>query len=319
MVRSIADVCELEVVTEVLDSAPGVRPAAPGHAAVRRARGRAAVEPARRDDRRALGRRHRRDRRACRHPGGRHRPRSPRPRRRRPSSRTPTTRRPTTCPSPTPRPTTRTTRRKRTAKRRSGRTSASTRSGSPPTRGDVRHAALLPRRQAGVPRLRRPDRGVHERARARPVDRDRRRRGARPGGRLDLAGGRRAGGVSELTVTVEDMNTYVLTGLADDLAEGTTDGRPRAAGAGHGAAAGRRRLGGRRRAARGARRSRSRSGWLVSFIVKPDPTRLAPSPPFDAEARRAAASWWTALEDAAATGTERSCGTAAIRPALSAA
>ena len=24
-------------------------------------------------------------------------------------------------------------------------------------------------------------------------------------------------------------------------------------------------------------------GWLVSFIVKPDPTRLAPSPPFDAE------------------------------------
>ena len=27
-------------------------------------------------------------------------------------------------------------------------------------------------------------------------------------------------------------------------------------------------------------------GWLVSFIVKPDPTRLAPSPPFDAESAR---------------------------------
>ena len=27
-------------------------------------------------------------------------------------------------------------------------------------------------------------------------------------------------------------------------------------------------------------------GWLVSFIIKPDPTRLAPSPPFDAESAR---------------------------------
>ena len=24
-------------------------------------------------------------------------------------------------------------------------------------------------------------------------------------------------------------------------------------------------------------------GWLVSFLLRPDPTRLAPSPPFDAE------------------------------------
>lgn len=34
-------------------------------------------------------------------------------------------------------------------------------------------------------------------------------------------------------------------------------------------------------------------GWLVSFVVRPDPTRLAPSPPFDAEAER-----WRALVDA---------------------
>ncbi|MFD1052499.1 primosomal protein, partial [Kibdelosporangium lantanae] len=24
-------------------------------------------------------------------------------------------------------------------------------------------------------------------------------------------------------------------------------------------------------------------GWLVSFVLRPDPTRLVPSPPFDAE------------------------------------
>ncbi|MGH3835876.1 MAG: primosomal protein, partial [Pseudonocardiaceae bacterium] len=30
-------------------------------------------------------------------------------------------------------------------------------------------------------------------------------------------------------------------------------------------------------------------GWLVSFLLRPDPTRLAPSAPFDAEA----AAWRT--------------------------
>jgi hypothetical protein len=37
-------------------------------------------------------------------------------------------------------------------------------------------------------------------------------------------------------------------------------------------------------------------GWLVSFVLRPDPTRLAPSPPFDAEV----AAWQTlvaGLED----------------------
>ena len=30
-------------------------------------------------------------------------------------------------------------------------------------------------------------------------------------------------------------------------------------------------------------------GWLVSFVIRPDPTRLAPSPPFDSESARFAA------------------------------
>jgi len=30
-------------------------------------------------------------------------------------------------------------------------------------------------------------------------------------------------------------------------------------------------------------------GWLVSFVIRPDPTRLAPSPPFDTEAAKFAA------------------------------
>ena len=72
MVRSIAEVCELEVVEEVPRLRARVRPARPGHAAVRRPRGREAVGAARRHDRRALGRRHRRPRRSGDDPAGRH-------------------------------------------------------------------------------------------------------------------------------------------------------------------------------------------------------------------------------------------------------
>ncbi len=92
-------------------------------------------------------------------------------------------------------------------------------------------------------------------------------------------------GVGDLEVTVDRLNRYVLTGLDDDLAAGTTsvdpaqlelaaellldvgewagDDEPRAALA-----------------------EAEPLGWLVSFVVKPDPTRLAPSPPFDAEVTR---------------------------------
>ncbi|MHA6792832.1 primosomal protein [Pseudonocardia bannensis] len=98
--------------------------------------------------------------------------------------------------------------------------------------------------------------------------------------------------VGELEVTVDELNTYVLTGLDDDIAEGTLvvdaaqlelatellldvgewagDDEPRQA------------------------LAESESlGWLVSFVVRPDPTRLAPSPPFDAEAAR----WRELVED----------------------
>ena len=90
---------------------------------------------------------------------------------------------------------------------------------------------------------------------------------------------------SDLEVTVDEMNSYVLAELDADLAEGTTsvdparlelatellldvgewagDDEPRAALA-----------------------ESQPLGWLVSFIVKPDPTRLAPSPPFDAESAK---------------------------------
>ena len=89
--------------------------------------------------------------------------------------------------------------------------------------------------------------------------------------------------VGELEVEVDELNAYALTGLADDIAEGTLavdaaqlelatellldvgewagDDEPRRALA-----------------------ENQPLGWLVSFVVRPDPTRLAPSPPFDAEA-----------------------------------
>ncbi|HEY0812068.1 MAG TPA: primosomal protein [Pseudonocardia sp.] len=90
---------------------------------------------------------------------------------------------------------------------------------------------------------------------------------------------------SDLEITVDDMNSYVLTELDEDLAEGPTsvdagrlelatellldvaewagDDNP------------------------GAALAESQPlGWLVSFIVKPDPTRLQPSPPFEAEAAK---------------------------------
>lgn len=92
-------------------------------------------------------------------------------------------------------------------------------------------------------------------------------------------------GVGELTVEVDALNSYTLTGLEEDIAEGTLavdagqlelatellldvgewagDDEPRDA------------------------LAESQSlGWLVSFLTKPDPTRLAPSPPFTAEAAR---------------------------------
>lgn len=86
----------------------------------------------------------------------------------------------------------------------------------------------------------------------------------------------------QLAVAVDAGNSYVLAGIADDLAGGPetvdpgqlelaveliTDAEQWAGSD----------------AADKALVSSEPLGWLVSFLLRPDPTRLAPSPPFDAE------------------------------------
>ncbi len=86
----------------------------------------------------------------------------------------------------------------------------------------------------------------------------------------------------ELEVAIDGGNSYVLAGLADDLAGGPetvdpgqldlaveliTDAEQWAGSD----------------AADKALASSEPLGWLVSFLLRPDPTRLAPSAPFDAE------------------------------------
>lgn len=86
----------------------------------------------------------------------------------------------------------------------------------------------------------------------------------------------------ELEVAIDDGNSYVLAGLADDLTGGPetvdpgqlelaveliTDAEQWAGSD----------------AATKALASSEPLGWLVSFLLRPDPTRLAPGAPFDAE------------------------------------
>jgi hypothetical protein len=92
-------------------------------------------------------------------------------------------------------------------------------------------------------------------------------------------------GVGELRVEVDDLNAYNLTGLDHDIAEGTLFVDPAQlelatellldVGDWAGDST-----------AREALVESEALGWLVSFIINPDPTRLAPSPPFDAESAR---------------------------------
>ena len=95
----------------------------------------------------------------------------------------------------------------------------------------------------------------------------------------------------ELEVRVAEENRYVLPGLADDLAEGPAEVdaaqlelavelfTDAADWAGDDAV--------------GAALAPSESlGWLVSFVLRPDPTRLTPSAPFDREVAT-----WRSLED----------------------
>lgn len=89
-------------------------------------------------------------------------------------------------------------------------------------------------------------------------------------------------GVGELEVAVDELDDYTLTGLADDIAEGLVAVDPsqleRAtelirdvaewAGDDHPTE---------------VLADNQPLGWLVSFVVRPDPTRLAPSAPYDRE------------------------------------
>lgn len=95
----------------------------------------------------------------------------------------------------------------------------------------------------------------------------------------------------ELEVDVDPLNVYVLPGLDDDIAEGPLAVDPtqleqavelvRDVGDWAGDDEPREAL------------AESQSlGWLVSFVIRPDPTRLAPSPPFEADAAK-----WRELVD----------------------
>jgi len=85
-----------------------------------------------------------------------------------------------------------------------------------------------------------------------------------------------------LEVEVETDNTYVLNGLSDDIGEGPDAVDPvqldLAVELLNDAAD----WADDKSVAEGLAQSES-LGWLVSFVLRPDPTRLAPSPPFDAE------------------------------------
>jgi len=86
----------------------------------------------------------------------------------------------------------------------------------------------------------------------------------------------------ELEIDVDPDNTYVLTGLDADLAAGPSEVDPAqldlaeellldaAAWAGD-------------KAVEEALQPSERLGWLVSFVLRPSPNRMPPSPPFDAE------------------------------------
>jgi len=94
-----------------------------------------------------------------------------------------------------------------------------------------------------------------------------------------------------LEVEVETDNTYVLNGLGDDIADGPDAVDPvqldLAVELLNDAAD----WAGDKTVSEALTQSES-LGWLVSFVLRPDPTRLAPSPPFEAEV----ASWQTLVE-----------------------
>jgi hypothetical protein len=100
-----------------------------------------------------------------------------------------------------------------------------------------------------------------------------------------------AAGSGELEVEIHPENVYQLAGLGEDLADGPVAVDPHQLDlavellldVGEWA---------RDETPRKALSPSESLGWLTSFVLKPDPTRLNPSPPFEAEAGR-----WNALVD----------------------
>lgn len=92
-------------------------------------------------------------------------------------------------------------------------------------------------------------------------------------------------GVGELVVQVDDVNAYALTGLADDMAEGIEVVDPAQLELAVELLLDVDEWAGDDTARKALAESQS-LGWMTSYITKPDPTRLAPSPPFTAEAAR---------------------------------
>ncbi|MQA14031.1 MAG: primosomal protein [Pseudonocardiaceae bacterium] len=86
----------------------------------------------------------------------------------------------------------------------------------------------------------------------------------------------------ELEVEVDDDNSYVLTGLSDDLAAGPEAVDPVQLDLAVELLTDADEWAGNDQVATALVASEP-LGWLVSFVLRPDPTRLAPSAPFDAE------------------------------------
>jgi len=86
----------------------------------------------------------------------------------------------------------------------------------------------------------------------------------------------------DLEVDVHIDNTYVLDGLSDDIAEGPNTVDPTQLDLAVELLTDAAEWAGDDSVADALSESES-LGWLVSFVLRPDPTRLIPSPPFDAE------------------------------------
>jgi hypothetical protein len=86
----------------------------------------------------------------------------------------------------------------------------------------------------------------------------------------------------ELEIDVDSDNTYVLTGIDEDIAEGVESIDPTQLELAVELLTDTAEWSGDKSVEETLSTSES-LGWLISFVLRPDPTRLAPSAPFDAE------------------------------------